>query len=508
MKRLVECVPNFSEGRRPEVIDAIVAAIQSVSGVRLLDREMDAAHNRAVVTFAGEPEACLEGAFRGTQKAAELIDLTRHQGEHPRIGATDVCPFVPIAGVADKECVELARRLARRVAEELAIPTYLYELAATRPDRIDLANIRKGEFEGLREAIRTDPDRTPDFGPSEVHPTAGATVIGARFPLIAYNVNLTTRDLGIAKKIAKTLRFKDGGLRYCKALGFEIAEKECAQVSINMTNYTATGLHRAFELVKREAERYGVGVKESEIIGLVPQQALLDAAAWYLQLDSFTPNQILETKLAQASTSMAEWLDALAAPTATPGGGSASALSGAIGASLLSMVCGLTAGKKGYEAVQSEMAERKAKLASMRARFEALVETDAAAFERVMAALKLPRGTDEEKSRREASIEDATREACEVPLEVMALAVEGLEHAAAIADTGSKSSVSDAGVGAMHLETALRGAHLNVLANLSSLKDTAFIAAREAATNNLLDTGRELARCAEQRVQARLSERR
>ena len=251
MKRLVECVPNFSEGRRPEVVDQIVAAIQSAGGVALLDREMDPAHNRAVVTFVGEPDACLEAAFRGAQKAADLIDLTHHQGEHPRIGATDVCPFVPISGVSNEECVELAKKLARRIADELKIPTYLYELAAQRPDRTDLAVIRKGEFEGLREDIKKNPDRKPDFGPSELHPTAGATVVGARFPLVAYNCNLSTNNVDVAKKIAKALRFKDGGFKYCKSLGFEIKEKNCAQVSINMTNYTGTGLHRAFEFVRR-----------------------------------------------------------------------------------------------------------------------------------------------------------------------------------------------------------------------------------------------------------------
>jgi glutamate formiminotransferase/formiminotetrahydrofolate cyclodeaminase len=494
MKRLVECVPNFSEGRRPEVVDQIVAAIQSAGSVAVLDREMDDSHNRAVVTFVGEPEACLEAAFRGTKKAAELIDLNRHRGEHPRIGATDVCPFIPISGVTNEECVELARRLALRVAQELGIPTYLYELAATRPERQDLAHLRQGEFEGLREAVKTDPRRQPDFGPAELHPTAGAMVVGARFPLIAYNVNLTTPNVDVAKKIAKALRFRDGGLRYCKALGFEIKDKHCAQVSINMTNFTGTGLHRAFEFVKREADRYGVGVRESEIIGLVPQQALLDAAAWYLQLDGFSTGQILEQKLERAQESLADFLDALAAPTPAPGGGSAAALAGAVGASLFSMVAGLTIGKKGSEAVREEMTRTRAALEAMRGRFRALIEEDAAAFGQVMAALKLPKDTSEEKERRATAVQEASKAACAAPLEVMALAVEALEHGSALAVKALKSAGSDVGVGALQLECALKGARLNVLANLSSIADTAHVERARAEATERLEKGEALAR--------------
>ncbi|MGI5861239.1 MAG: glutamate formimidoyltransferase [Myxococcales bacterium] len=493
MKRIVECVPNFSEGRRPEVVDQIVAAIRSVPGVTLLDKEMDANHNRAVVTFVGDTEPVLEAAFRGAQKARELIDLTKHTGEHPRMGAMDVCPFIPISGVTDEECIELAKRLGRRMAEELNIPVYLYELAAQHPDRVDLASVRKGQFEGIREAIKTDPSRKPDFGPSEVHPTAGATAVGARFPLVAYNVNLNTPDVEIAKKIAKALRFRDGGFRYAKAMGFKIEEKNCAQVSINMTNYTGTGLHRAFEFVKREAERYGVGVRESEIIGLVPQQALIDAATWYLQIDSFKNDQILESKLVEAGQSLTDFLEEMAAPTPTPGGGSASALSGAVGASLLAMVAGLTSGKKGYEAVSDEMAQRKAALTPMRAKFHAFIDKDAKAFDKVMAAFKLPKNTDEEKAARSAAIQEATKGACEVPLEVMSLAVEALEHGMAVAEKGNKNSITDAGVGAMHLQTALQGAHLNVQINLPSIKDEAYVAEKKRLAAELLEKGNALA---------------
>lgn len=508
MRRIVECVPNFSEGRRPEVVEQIVSAIQS-AGVAVLDREMDASHNRAVVTFVGGPEDCLEAAFRGAKKAAELIDLTVHRGEHPRIGATDVCPFVPIAGVSQDECVALAQRLARRIAGELEIPTYLYELAATRPERTDLAVLRKGEFEGLREAIRTDPSRKPDFGPSELHPTAGATVVGARFPLIAYNVNLTTPDVEIAKKIAKALRFRDGGLRYCKALGFEIEDKGCAQVSINMTNFAGTGLHRAFELVKREAQRYGAGVRESEIIGLVPRQALLDAAAWYLQLDSFTNDQVLEQRLEEklsgptAGESLPGFVESLAAPTPAPGGGSAAAVSGALGVSLFSMVAGLGLARKGSEGSEGLLRARAA-LEPLRARLLALVAQDAAAFSRVMAAWKLPKATDDEKLQRSAAIEEASKAACEPPLSVMGLALEALGQGASLAALGPASALSDLGVGALELRAALKGAYWNVLANLGAIRDGAFVERTRAEAKERLSRGESVAREVESAADAAL----
>jgi glutamate formiminotransferase/formiminotetrahydrofolate cyclodeaminase len=521
MKKIVEVVPNFSEGRRPEVLDQIVAAIQSVRGVTLLDKEMNADHNRAVVTFIGEPEPCVEGAFQGIKKAMELLDLTKHTGEHPRIGATDVCPFIPIANISNEECIVMAKHLAKRVADELKIPTYLYELAATRPDRVDLAVIRKGEFEGLRDAIKTDPNRKPDFGPSELHPTAGATVIGVRFPLIAYNINLNTQDLEIAKKIAKAIRFRDGGFKYAKALGFDIKEKNCAQVSINMTNYTGTPLYRVFETVKREAERYGVTIKESEVVGLTPQQALIDSATWYLQLDTFQNEQILENRLTSAETpeppaapaapekpkgpGLNEFIESLAAPTPTPGGGSVAALSGALGVSLLSMVAGLTTGKKGYESVQAEIAQAKAALDPMRAQFLALVEEDAKAFDKVMAGFKLPKTTDAEKAARVAAIQAANKGACEVPLKTMALAVEALKHGLVIAEKGNKNSITDAGVAGFCLKTALQGALLNVFINLPGIKDEDFVTNRKSMAVRLVQQAKELTAAIEGAVQKGMS---
>lgn len=298
--KLVECVPNFSEGRRPEVLDEIVGAMTEVDGARLLDKEMDADHNRAVVTIIGEPEAVLEAAFRGIAKARDLIDLTKHEGEHPRMGAADVCPFVPVRGVNMDDCVALARRLGERVGTELEVPVFLYEAAATRPDRENLAAVRKGQFEGLRDAIGTDPDREPDFGPSRIHPTAGAMAIGARPFLVAYNINLGTADVKIAKTIAKSIRHSGGGLRYVKAMGFEIKDRGIAQVSINMVDFRGTPLFRVFEMVKSEAARYGVPVIGSEIVGLVPADALVDCADFYLRLENFQKDQVLENRLSES----------------------------------------------------------------------------------------------------------------------------------------------------------------------------------------------------------------
>ncbi|MCK4513136.1 glutamate formimidoyltransferase [bacterium] len=297
--RLVECVPNFSEGRRPEVLDQIVGAMTAIEGVRLLDKEMDADHNRAVVTIIGEPDVVLEGVFKGIEKARDLIDLTKHDGEHPRMGATDVCPFVPVSEVTMAECVELAKKLGERVGSELDIPVFLYEEAATRPTRQNLAKVRKGQFEGLRDEIGTNPAKEPDFGPNKIHPTAGAIAIGARQFLVAFNINLGTDDISIAKRIAKSIRHAGGGLRYVKAMGFEIKDRGIVQVSMNMVHYKGTPLFRVFELVKSEAERYGVPVIGSEIVGLVPLDALVDCADFFLRLENFDRDLILENRLSE-----------------------------------------------------------------------------------------------------------------------------------------------------------------------------------------------------------------
>ena len=295
MRKIVECVPNFSEGRRREVVAQIAEAIAAVPGAHVLDVQSDADHNRTVVTFAGEPEAVEEAAFRGIEKAAELIDMNLHRGEHPRLGAADVVPFVPIKNVTMEDCVAIARRLGERVGRELGIPVYLYEKAATRPERRNLANVRRGEYAGIKAEIATRPERVPDFGPRRVG-KAGATAIGARPPLIAFNVYLGTDDVEVAQAIARAVRHSSGGLRYVKALGLLV--KGQAQVSMNLTDYRQTPVHRVVEMIRREAERYGVSVVESELIGLIPNEALVAAAEFYLQMDDFSPHQILENRLA------------------------------------------------------------------------------------------------------------------------------------------------------------------------------------------------------------------
>jgi glutamate formiminotransferase len=296
MQKVVECVPNFSEGRRPEVVERIVEAIKEAAGIRVLDYSSDASHNRTVVTFVGSPEACEEAAFRAIARARDLIDMEKHEGEHPRLGATDVVPFIPISGATMEECVEIAHNVGKRVGEELEIPVYLYEEAATRPERRNLADVRRGEYEGLKGSIGT-PERAPDFGPARVHPTAGATIIGARMPLIAFNVNLGTSDIKIARKIARAVRASSGGLAYVKALGVMLEEKQMAQVSMNLVNYVKTPIPRVLEMVRREAARYGVPVIESELIGLMPMDAVLDTAAYYLQLPKLDRNQIIEARI-------------------------------------------------------------------------------------------------------------------------------------------------------------------------------------------------------------------
>jgi len=477
MFKLVECVPNFSEGRRPEVIDAIVGEIEKVSGVRLLDREMDKDHNRAVITFIGEPQAVKQAAFFACAKAAELIDMNQHQGEHPRIGATDVIPFVPISGVTMEECVELARELGKEIAEKLQVPVYLYEKAATRPERENLAKIREGQYEGLKVEIETNPEKAPDFGTPRMHPTAGATVVGARDPLIAYNINLDTSNLEIAKKIAKTVRFRDGGLRYVKASGFAIKERGIVQVSMNLVNYLGTPIQQAFEMVKREAERYGVNVVGSEIVGLVPLNALVDVAEYYLRLENFKRDQILETRIGGEEKKdflPHEFLEEVASEAPTPGGGSVSALMGSLGAALSSMVCRLTIGKKKYLEVSEELAQVLRESEELRKRLSSLVKEDAESFQKVMRAFKLPKETEEEKLLRSKSLQEAYKEAALVPLKVMKEGLRALELSKRVALKGNVNSISDAGVASLAIKAGIEGASLNVEINLRSIEDEEF----------------------------------
>lgn len=466
MPQIIECIPNFSEARRPQVVEQIVAAAASVAEISILDRSSDTDHNRTVLTFAGTPAGVEEAAFRAIAKAAELIDMNVHTGEHPRMGATDVCPFVPISGVTMDDCVAIAKRLGERVARELNIPVYLYEAAAQRPERTNLENIRRGQYEGIKAEIETNPARLPDFGPAKLG-SAGATVIGARAPLVAYNVYLTTDDVAIAKTIAKAMRQSSGGFRFVKAAGFLVDGR--AQVSMNLTDYRQTPLARVVETIRREAARYGVAIHHTELVGLIPQEALTNAAIWYTQLDQFTPEQVLETRLYAAQKPQPNFLDELAAATPAPGGGSAAAYAGAMGAGLVTMVAGLTLGKKKYAEVEGQMQAILAEAESLRAELTAGVAEDAAAFEAVMAAFKLPK----EIAARSAEIEKATLQAARVPLQAAVKAVRVMELAAQAAASGNLNAISDGASGAAMARAALTAAGTNVRINVNSLAEKA-----------------------------------
>jgi glutamate formiminotransferase/formiminotetrahydrofolate cyclodeaminase len=469
---IVECIPNFSEGRREEVVAAIEQAIEAVPGAMLLDRHMDADHNRSVITFAGPPQAVLEGAFAAIASAAELIDLNKHQGEHPRIGATDVVPFVPIQDVSMEECVELARELGRRVAHTLNIPVYLYEKAATRPERENLANLRRGEYEGLKAAIGQDPERAPDFGPKELGP-AGAVVIGARVPLIAYNVYLGSGEVAIAQEIARTVRHSSGGYRYVKALGMLVDGQ--AQVSMNMTDFERTPLAPVVEHIRREAQRHGVQVTRSELVGLIPQAALIEAARWYLQLDDFEPDQVLETRMFAAAREPGpdRFLAELASGEPTPGGGSAAAYAGAMAASLVAMVARVTLGKKKYATVEDEMKGILEMAEALRVRQENSVALDAQAFEGVLQALRLPKSSEAEQATRAIAIREATIRATEVPLQVCRDAVATLALAKEVAHSGNVNAISDAGSAGAMAGACVSAAAMNVRINAKDLDGSA-----------------------------------
>ena len=454
-RQLVECVPNFSEGRDPARIDAIVQAIVTVPEVVLLDRESDADHNRCVLTFAGPPQAVAEAAFRGVEKAVALIDLTAHQGAHPRIGAADVVPFIPIEGVTLEECVKLAERLGNDIWNKLHVPVYFYEAAARRPERVNLENIRRGQFEALVKEIGVLPDREPDCG-DRCHPTAGATVVGARKFLIAYNVNLGTSDIHIAKKIAKTIRFSSGGFRYVKSMGVMLGSRNLAQVSINLTDFEQTAMHLVFETVRREAERHGVPVVGSEIVGLIPKKSLEMSAEYFLRFESFKPELVLENRIAEAMLTrggLPEFLDALAAPTATPGGGSASAAAAAMAAALGSMVTRLA--KQDAAAYEED-----------RRYFTEAVERDAAAFQKVMAAYKRP------KEERAPFVEEALHGAAEVPLEVYERAC-AMETRLLALEIPARFA-SDLAVAKALVTAAKSGVLENVRINLDSIQDAEF----------------------------------
>ena len=464
-RQLVECVPNFSEGRDAAKIDAIVETVRSVPDVVLLDRESDADHNRCVLTFVGSPAAVAEAALRSVEKAVSLIDLTKHTGAHPRIGAADVVPFIPIEGVTIEDCVKLAERVGAEIWKRLKVPVYFYEAAAKRPDRVNLENIRRGQFEAIVAEMGTVADRAPDCGEPVCHPTAGAVVVGARKFLIAYNINLGTPDVGIAKRIAKTIRFSTGGFRFVKSMGVTLASRNLAQVSINLTDFEQTPVHLVFETVKREAERYGVPVVGSEIVGLIPKKALEMAAEYFLRCENFSPSLVLENRIADAVSSrggLTEFLDALAAPTATPGGGSASAAAAAMSAALGAMVTRLA--KQDSSSFEDD-----------RKFFTEAVDRDAEAFQHVMAAYKRP------KEERGPFVEEALHGAAEVPLQVV-------EHVAAMTARLEALQIparfgSDLAVAKSLAAAAKAGALENVNINLESIHDEGFKSSVHARLN-------------------------
>ncbi len=491
MKRLIECVPNFSEGRDPAKVEAIVASMSAVAGVWVLDREMDVDHNRCVVTLAGEPEAVAEAALRGVGKAMELIDLNHHTGAHPRVGAADVIPFIPVHGVTIEDCVALARRVGKEIWSRYRIPVFFYEAAATRPDRTNLENVRRGQFEGLRDELKRNHDRQPDIGEPKLHPTAGVTVVGARKFLIAYNVNLNTSDVSIANKIAKAIRYSSGGLRYVKSMGVELKARNLAQVSINLTDFEQTPMHRVYEMVKREAARYGAIPVGSEIVGLVPKKAIEMSADYFLQFENFSPQQIFENKLEASLTaapvdgvkegklaSMARpFLEAVASPTPTPGGGSVAAFAGAMAASLGQMVAGLSRKKKSQWAVVDKLSEALDNMRRAAEELTAAIDRDADSYDDVMLAFKLPHGDAAETKWREEAIQIATRAAAEVPLEVADRTVALFDRLGQLAAIAAASMKSDLDVARWMAAAGAKGALANVEINLDGIKDSEYVAA-------------------------------
>ena len=548
MSALIECVPNFSEGRDPEVIRKITARIESVEGATLLHVDPGHATNRTVVTFAGHPDAVVEAAFQAIAEAAALIDMRRHTGEHPRMGATDVCPLVPIAGITMEQTAELARRLGERVGRELGIPVYLYEASQPDPARKNLAVIRSGEYEGLPRKL-ADPAWKPDFGPAAFHPKSGATVIGAREFLVAFNVNLNTTSTRRANAVAFDVResgrprrdgdpltgpiVKDaagepvmipGALKAVKAIGWYIEEYGIAQVSMNLTDLSTTPLHVAFDATCKAAEARGLRVTGSELVGLIPLAALTAAGRYYLEkqqrssgvseaeliriavkslglddLGRFNPEErIIEYRLRQTgdrrlvSMPVADFTDLTASESVAPGGGSVAALVGSLGAALGTMVANLSSHKRGWDARWAEFSRWAEQGQALKARLLALVDEDTRAFNKVMDALALPKGTDAEKQARSDALEQANLGALEVPWQVVQVASSGWDLIREMADQGNPASASDAGVGALCLRAAIRGAWLNVRTNATGIKNKTAIA-------QILVEGEKLEREAETR---------
>jgi glutamate formiminotransferase/formiminotetrahydrofolate cyclodeaminase len=476
MNRIVECVPNFSEGRRTEVVDAIVEAMLSVPDVYLLDRKMDADHNRSVITIAGEPESIGQAAIRGVEAAVQRIDMTTHTGEHPRLGAADVVPFIPIGGVTLDECVQIARGVGKEIAERFGIPVYLYEAAATRPECANLENIRKGQFEGLRDEIETNPGRKPDFGGPLIHPTAGATVVGARKPLIAYNINLNTPDVNVAKEIAKRIRSSSGGFPCVKAMGVRLKDRNQAQVSMNLTDYERTSIAVVFDAVQREAGSHGLDIASSEIVGLIPQKALDQVAAAYLKVENFRPSMILENRLAEVtsyslaragSDTVRAFVERIATPQPVPGGGSVAALAGALGVALGQMAIEITRTKKNYQGSATRYSDALSRLTAYRTTLLELVDADAAAYGRVTEAYRIPK----DSPGREEAIQNALIHATEVPGRTATHAAEALRVLENLQPVIHPNVASDLTVGFQMLRSAVEGGIANMRINLRDIKD-------------------------------------
>jgi glutamate formiminotransferase/formiminotetrahydrofolate cyclodeaminase len=499
VERIVECVPNFSEGRNLETIERLAQAIESVEGAVVLDMHMDGDHNRSVITFVAAEDVVVEAAVRVVRMASELIDLTRHRGEHPRLGATDVLPFVPVRGVTMEDCVRLAHEAGERIAGELNIPVYFYERAALKPERVNLEDVRRGGFELLREEIEKIAGRFPDVGVRRIHATAGATVVGARPFLIAYNINLQTDDLSIARRVAKAVRGRDGGLRYLKALGFELSTRGIVQVSMNLVDYEKTQLHHVFEAVRREAARYGVQLAGSEIVGLIPQAALDRAAEYFLQIENFAHGVVLENRIEAAvrakgeEKSVGEFAEDVAKGEPAPGGGAAAAQAAALGAALGEMVGNLTAGREKYSDVEREVQEALGDLKPLRARLEVAAHDDAESFAAVMESRGMPQTTEDERLARASEIEAALKGAATVPLEVAHVSVQVLELLETLAEIGNPNALSDAATGAQLALAAVTSARYNVLVNTAGIEDEEFAQEHRSRADDLLERAREIA---------------
>ena len=539
--KIVECVPNFSEGRDKSVIGAIAGAIKAVDGVKLLNVDPGADFNRTVYTFVGEPEPVLETAFQAAKIGIALIDMTKHKGEHARMGALDVMPFIPIKGVSMDDCVKLSKRFGERMARELGVPVFLYADSATKPERVKLPDIRKGEYEALEKKF-SDPAFKPDYGETKFVPKSGATATGAREILIAYNINLNTGDKSIASKIAGKIRTsgvikKDehgeniigpdgeperipGRFKGVQAGGM-MYDENIAQVSMNLLNYHNVNLHDVFEAAKEEAGKLGVKVTGSEIVGLVPKEALVLAGKFYSEKEGnktsdeeeavgiaidklglsnlylFKPEKkVIEYMIEEvehlASLSVKSFLSELGSSSPAPGGGSVAALSGALGAALVSMVCHLTIGKKGYENVSDEMNEVLKKSNALKEKLTLLIDEDTNVFNNVMAAYKMPKETDEEKEKRRNAVQNALKNATNVPLDVMKQCVNVLTLAKTVSEKGNKSSVSDAGVAALMSLAGLNSAALNVEINLSGIKDEKFVSEMENEVETVTSNGERI----------------